>query len=500
MSQTAAPPTRSARSGWWVAPCAAALAFVVRFAAIGGGVGLRGYHGYDDGVYYAAAASFVHGRLPYRDFMFLHPPGVILAVAPFAALARWTGDETAFVAARLAFMAVGAASTVLVVHLARRWGMRAAVVGGVLYAVSAAAAGAERLTVLEPLGSLTLLAGVALLTRAAREGAARWWTLAGGAVLGLGLTVKIWDVVPVGVVLAWVLVVRGWRPALDAAAAAVGSAALVVLPFALADGPRMLRLVVLDQLGRPRLGTPVVDRINGIVGMDTTTFTTGSRMAIFAGVLALATAACWLAWSNHRGRLWVAVFAAQMVVLIASPSYFLRYSAFAAPAIVLVIAAATSVLAARTGIALAVAGGMTLGVASVGSAGRADVTFPEEQIEAALPNQGCISSDAPATLALLGVLSRDLAAGCQLPVDVSGQTYDIGNRGPHGQDVTRTQNQVWQKDALAYLTSGSATVLARGRFDGFDTSTRATFAAMPTPVHEHGIKLVLTGGADRRHP
>ncbi|QGQ18488.1 hypothetical protein GC089_03485 [Cellulomonas sp. JZ18] len=196
---------------WGVAAAAAALALVVRWRALGGAAGLSGYHGYDDGVYYAAAAALVHGDVPYRDFLLLHPPGVALALAPFAALGAGLGDPVGLAAARVAFLLVGVASTVLVVRLAARWGTVAAVVGGVLYAVSAAAAVAERLTLLEPLGTLTLLGGVLLLRRAAEAAPARGRALVllGGAVLGLGVTVKIWNVVPVAVVLACLWVGRG---------------------------------------------------------------------------------------------------------------------------------------------------------------------------------------------------------------------------------------------------------------------------------------------------
>ena len=49
---------------------------------------MLGDNGYDDGVHYAAAASLIHGRLPYRDFLFLQPPAMVLAASPFA----WLGS------------------------------------------------------------------------------------------------------------------------------------------------------------------------------------------------------------------------------------------------------------------------------------------------------------------------------------------------------------------------------------------------------------------------
>lgn len=64
--------------------------------------------GYDDGGHYGAADALLSGRLPYRDFLLRHPPGIALALSPFAAIGRLTSDPTGMALARLACMAVGA--------------------------------------------------------------------------------------------------------------------------------------------------------------------------------------------------------------------------------------------------------------------------------------------------------------------------------------------------------------------------------------------------------
>src|SRR5262245_8156276 len=88
--------------------------------------GIRGIYHYDDGVYFSAAQHLIAGVLPYRDFVFVHPPGVILLLAPFAALARLIGDNWAFVFARVLITLIGSTSAALVAVLLRRYG-RAAV-------------------------------------------------------------------------------------------------------------------------------------------------------------------------------------------------------------------------------------------------------------------------------------------------------------------------------------------------------------------------------------
>ena len=43
---------------------------------------------YDDGVYLGAAIRFVSGVLPYRDFVFVQPPGIVVLMSPVALLGR----------------------------------------------------------------------------------------------------------------------------------------------------------------------------------------------------------------------------------------------------------------------------------------------------------------------------------------------------------------------------------------------------------------------------
>ena len=115
---------------WWlpVVVGTGVVAFLARLLPTLRGGGLSGLGVYDDGVYYAAAASLVAGRVPYEQFVLLHPPGIAVALAPFAVLGRMTSDPTGFAVARLAMMLVGAGNAVLVAILARRFGMVAAVV------------------------------------------------------------------------------------------------------------------------------------------------------------------------------------------------------------------------------------------------------------------------------------------------------------------------------------------------------------------------------------
>ena len=488
-----APAGRERAIGWAVACAAGLLALAVRWHLVGGFAGLRGYHGYDDGVYFSSAVAFVHGRMPYRDFLLLHPPGIMLALTPFAALARWTGDSTALAAARLGFIVVGALNTVLVARLARRWGIAAAVVAGTLYAVSSAAAYAERLTLLEPLGTLTLLAAVSLLLRARTSASPRWWLYAGGAVLGLGPVVKIWNVVPALVVIAWQAYPHRLRSALHVAGAATASALLVVLPFGLRAPSTMFRLVVLDQLGRARTPGTIATRLEGIVGVAATlpTVSATARGALMASVCVTVAAAAVVAWRRDRGRLWVVLLAVETAVILASPSYYQHYAEYSAAAVPLVLAAAVSLIPARQRAWSAVLACLALGFVTGASRAPTLPAFPVAQVRELLPASGCIESDSPGALAVLGVLSRDESRGCDTRVDVSGQTYDIGSRDRRGRPVPRIRNERWQHDAAAYLTSGSAAVIARTTGDAFDAATLERLRTRSTLVQVHGVEVLL---------
>ena len=52
---------------------------------------------YDDGVYLGAAIRFVSGVLPYRDFVFVQPPGIVVLMSPVALLGRAMGLRGALV-------------------------------------------------------------------------------------------------------------------------------------------------------------------------------------------------------------------------------------------------------------------------------------------------------------------------------------------------------------------------------------------------------------------
>ena len=182
-----------------VAAAILVLAFGARLTAALKGSGLDGIMYYDEGVNFAAAFGLGHGRVPYRDFLFLHPPGIMVALAPFAALASVTGDAGAFVMARLCFMIVGGVNAVLVARFLLPCGRAAAVLGGVVYAVFWPAIYSERTVMLQALANTCLLASLIAISPADSPPTKRRFVIS-GILLGLGAVIKVWGFLPILVI------------------------------------------------------------------------------------------------------------------------------------------------------------------------------------------------------------------------------------------------------------------------------------------------------------
>ena len=72
--------------------------------------GVPGDGGIDDAVY-SRVQHVVAGDLPYRDFLFLHPPGILVLVALFAALSHLSDRQLVLRRCAAFFVAVGVANT-----------------------------------------------------------------------------------------------------------------------------------------------------------------------------------------------------------------------------------------------------------------------------------------------------------------------------------------------------------------------------------------------------
>jgi hypothetical protein len=461
------------------------FAFLIRLIPVLSGGGLDFYGRYDDGVYYTAADALTFGRIPYKSFTLLHPPLLMLVLAPFALLGRLTTDATGMGVARLAFMAIGAVNTVLVALIARRWSTKAAVVAGLMYAGWLPAVYGEESTMLEPLGSTALCVALLMLLRRGRP---PWWAgWIAGLALGLAVTDKIWYGAPLAAVVIWQLAIRQYRTAVRVAAAAVVAICAVVTPFAILAGTRMWDMVIRDQLLRPQIVSSRFARVTSILGLKA--FAAGQPL--YLGVLtvvgvAVLVAAVLACWRQPDGRPLVWVLAVNLAVLMEAPPYYQHYAAFTAVPGALVAAVAVTRLdrlprvSARAGLAVVAAliGVSTVAVVTSPTGRRVPAAF------ATLAPPGCTASDDPLILIDMNRLSSDFRARCPVPVDVSGITYDR-------LDVTRhrRRNLPWQRYLVNYLVSGSSFVVARGDYDEINGQSRYELEQQPVITFGDHLRL-----------
>jgi alpha-1,2-mannosyltransferase len=470
-------------------------AVVVRLRPLLIGAGLESYGRYDDGVYYSASDALTFGRLPYRDFVLLHPPGILLVLVPFAMLGRLTSDPVGMATARVAFIAIGALNAALVTMFARRWGGRSAVAAGLLYACWLPAVYSEQSTLLEPLGGTALLVALLLLVNTKEPPTPRAEVLAGVA-LGLACAMKIWYVAPWGVVILCLLAARKRSTALRLLVGGAAALALVLLPFFALAPTRMYDMVIRDQLLRPDAATSRITRLSSIVGLHT--FLIGHRSGVIAATvvaLALLGTSAAICWIDRRGRVVVAVLAGNLAVLIVSPSFFGHYAALTAAPAAIVVGIAAGKLAAPSW--ARVVGTVTFVVllcAFVASGVRIASTpqgkvFPRSVLATAAP-AGCVTSDDPGALIQMNRLSTDFRAGCRVAIDVTGADYDWLHRDyPDGKPVLRGDNDAFQQYLYDYLVSGNSFVIVRPKGDAISPAVWRAIARRPVLARSDGLFL-----------
>jgi hypothetical protein len=464
------------------------------------GAGLQGYLGYDDGVYFAAAAALVHGVLPYRDFLFLHPPAITLLLSPFALLGAATDDSTGFAAARLAFMMLGAINAGLVALVAGHYGRRAALFAGVLYAVWYAATRVEQTTLLTGPETTLLLIGFIVLGSRQPLGLRR--AIAAGAIFGLSVAVQIWQVVPLMIVLGWFSLSwrgapGGWRrPTIGFLAAAAGALAIVCLPFIVQAPGALIRYVLLDQLARPTNGISLVTRLRGIEALPPSTHFVRELDAVavalaFVGMGAVIV----VARRVPAARVWCVLVGVETAYLLAAPIFITHYSGWVAPAAAIVLGTAASIMIA--GLDPHRPLGVTARATSiVVIAAIALVTIPHHQgmtlehaaLEADVRLAGCVSADAASLLVETTAMRSDLIDRCPIVVDPTGTSYDTdrGRLAPGAVGPSRTLAIGYQSAMVRNYGDAGAAMFIRPGADGLTPASMSAIAVRLPLVEQRG--------------
>jgi hypothetical protein len=211
---------------------------------LGWAVGLRvlfalltaGTYDPDEFVLLALSNRFVHGAVPYRDFMFFHPPGALVvygALHPLIAL--W------WPAARIFSLLIDSATALLVWRIGLDlYGRRGALAAGLVYGASPLALISAVRVGQDPLITFLGVAGIAILVT---RPSARAAVLA-GACLG----VAVWIKYPALIFLPiYLLLAR--RRSLYVLGGAVAAAAILFAPF-IGSADDLIRQTIVWQRSR----------------------------------------------------------------------------------------------------------------------------------------------------------------------------------------------------------------------------------------------------------
>ena len=209
---------------------------------------LLGVTEYDDGSYFGSAVRLVHGMLPYRDFVFVQPPGITLLMTPVALLARVIGTDWGLAVARIATMLAGAAGVALAGLLVRHRGVLAALIACGVVAIYPDSVASAHTLLVEPWLVLFCLAGAVAVFDGDQITGSRRRLIWGGVAFGFAGVVEAWAIIPV-LVSCWHSACGGrggWRFYVGGVAAGF---VIPVLPFA-ALAPRMFyKSVIVAQVG-----------------------------------------------------------------------------------------------------------------------------------------------------------------------------------------------------------------------------------------------------------
>ncbi|MFL5348976.1 MAG: glycosyltransferase family 39 protein [Hyalangium sp.] len=335
--------------GWerrwvWVVALVAVAAGVLRLLPLLRPGGAFAYPvDYDEGVYFSAASLFFRGHWPYRDFVFVHPPGSIWLWGPAALYGSWTSVDSGFALARWMATVCGALSVLLAGRVAMRvWGPVAGIVAALVYATYPEAVLVERGPFLEPLLNLACLAAANAWLAEPRAGREEPKWLLAGVFFGLAISVKVLG----GIWLVAALLARtpwpDWRAHLGLVLTVAGTLALLVGPFALQAPSEFFSQVFLFHAMRPADGD--LSQLGRLHELFHERRMVGMGLSLL-GLILVAVRAFRTAEPTRPGeRLLAVAYILTITAFLSTPSYWSQYNTY--------LAASESILAGMGAAAL----------------------------------------------------------------------------------------------------------------------------------------------------
>ncbi len=454
------------RAYWLSAPgkvmlITTALAVAIRLFTLTRPGYLTGITEYDDGVYLGAALRMTEGAIPYKDFAFVQPPGILLLMTPVALVAKLTTTVKALALARLLTALASAACVPLAGNLVRYRGTVVTLVTCGVLAVYPDDITTAHTLMLEPWMNLFCLLGMNAAFRrghVARPGRLVW----AGLALGFAGAIKFWAIAPAAVLFALCLIVREDRVR-RVRAYLLGLAAgfiIPVVPFLASAPMTFLRSTITDQAARTGSAVSIGVRLANLTGLIDI-FNNKGRISLNAGahsmyaagasanlgdssslgwlpvvatVALIAVVAVGYTWQNRRlSQLeWLSLVTAVLAcaAILGYSAFFYHYSDFPAPWLALTLGGAAGVLAGRPALRTIVIRAVAVVILLVAVL-QIRETFPLRQpsgqaMAHLIPKGACVVTD-EASLTISADRFADLPPGCPDIIDALAATLVLSN-------------------------------------------------------------------------
>jgi alpha-1,2-mannosyltransferase len=458
---------RARLRGYWLSPSGVvivittAVALAIRLFTLTRPGYLTGITEYDDGVYLGAAIRLTDGALPYKDFAFVQPPGILLLMSPVAVFAKITTTVKGLALARVLTALASAACVPLAGNLVR---YRGAVVTLVTCGVLAVYPGdilTAHTLMLEPWMNLVCLLGINAAFRRghlARPGRLAW----AGLALGFAGVIKFWAIAPTAVLLVLVLLDKTdrVRRARAYVLGLVVGFVVPLLPFFVAAPSAFIHSTLTDQADRVGSQVSLGIRLANLTGLIDI-FNQGGRLSLNAGahsmfaggasaslegssslgwlpifgvvVLAGLIAAGYI-WQSRRLTqlewLSLATLVLASAAVVGYSAFFYHYSDFPAPWLALSLGGAAGALAGYPTVRAVVVRALVVILVLV-AALQIRETFPLQQPTAEdvahlIPKGSCLVTD-EASLAIAADRFTELPPGCPDIVDSLAATLVLSN-------------------------------------------------------------------------
>ncbi len=410
---------------------------------------LTGPTTYDDGADFGTALRLVDGSLPYRDYVFMHPPGIGLLLSPVALLSKVIGTDGGLAVARILTACASAAGVLLVGLLVRHRGLLATTLACGLLAVNPDGILDASSVFLEPWLMLACLLGLLVMFQGDELTSSRRRLALGGVAFGIAGAIKVWAILPV-LVLVWLCWrVRGRRSLGAYLGGVTAGFAIPVIPFIAIAPSQFFSSVVAAQLSRTDVArVPLLMRLASLSGVQDlgewgARPPTGAQVASLIVISAsLAIAVLMLVRVAHAAvsrprfmptldRFAIGTLAIALLAFLWPADYYPHYAGFFAPLLGLAVALAVTGLV--RGLAPAAVRGLTI-AAMIAIAAMAGVRLHNEAglaapaftawVDRLVPAGSCVVADnASVTIAAVRFVSTD--PKCPKMVDAFGTSLAL---------------------------------------------------------------------------